>query len=93
MKKRKLVRGFRSIFALLVVAVMLLAAPAALAAEYTAAPPEGYDMSEDTIIVKSYGVMAEETTWIFAEDSNGVWWKRLWSLTYGKWLGDWIKCN
>lgn len=32
---------------------------------------------------------AEETTW-YLRNNNGVWEKRLWSITYGKWLTDWI---
>lgn len=32
---------------------------------------------------------AEETRWYYRE-INGVWEKRLWSITYGVWLTDWM---
>lgn len=32
---------------------------------------------------------AEETTWYF-RNNNGIMQMRLWSLTYGRWLTDWI---
>ena len=32
---------------------------------------------------------AEETEWYWREN-NGIIEKRLWSITYGKWLTDWI---
>jgi hypothetical protein len=32
----------------------------------------------------------EETEWVFAT-KDGYYWKRLWSLTYGEWLSDWIR--
>lgn len=34
-------------------------------------------------------VRGEETMWYYAYN-NGVLQKRLWSLTYAKWLTDWI---
>jgi hypothetical protein len=39
------------------------------------------------------GIMSmewEETEWIYAT-KDGYFWKRLWSITYGEWLGDWIR--
>lgn len=36
--------------------------------------------------------MAEEVVWVYAP-IDGVRHKRLWSLTRGKWLTDWIPCN
>lgn len=32
---------------------------------------------------------AEETEWVY-RIHNGYYEKRLWSITYGKWLTDWI---
>ena len=32
---------------------------------------------------------AEEVMWYYRE-INGVWEKRLWSITYGVWLTDWM---
>lgn len=38
------------------------------------------------------GTRAEQTVWFF-RNNNGILEKRLWSLTYGKWLTDWIPCG
>ncbi|MDR2953461.1 MAG: hypothetical protein LBV43_00065 [Prevotella sp.] len=36
-------------------------------------------------------VKQEQTVWKYVvNDATGVLLKRLWSLTYGKWLTDWI---
>lgn len=32
----------------------------------------------------------EETTWIYRITESGLLQKRLWSITYGYWLTDWI---
>ena len=34
--------------------------------------------------------MAEQTQWYFRVNSEGMLEKRLWSLTYGVWLTDWM---
>ena len=39
----------------------------------------------DTVLPNS-----EETQWIFRFNEDGVFQKRLWSLTYQEWLTDWI---
>ena len=36
-------------------------------------------------------IMTEETEWYYRY-WYGVYQKRLWSITYGKWLTDWIDC-
>lgn len=36
--------------------------------------------------------MVEETEWVYRYN-NGVLQKRLWSLTYGKWLTEWVDCQ
>jgi len=33
---------------------------------------------------------AEQTQWVFRVNEDGVIQKRLWSITYGVWLTDWI---
>lgn len=33
---------------------------------------------------------AEQTQWVFRTTEDGVLQKRLWSITYGVWLTDWI---
>lgn len=35
---------------------------------------------------------AEETEWIYRKKADGTYEKRLWSITYGYWLTDWIDC-
>lgn len=40
--------------------------------------------TQNTAIV----VCAEETEWRYKQ-VNGVWYKRLWSITYAKWKTDW----
>lgn len=36
--------------------------------------------------------MAEEVEWCYRK-YDGKWQKRLWSITYGRWLTDWIDCK
>lgn len=52
---------------------------------------EAPDGSDEGIIAVASGepTRAEETTWCFRV-FNGMVQKRLWSLTYGRWLTDWI---
>ncbi len=49
------------------------------------------DGSDDEIIAVKPGEYsrAEETTWYF-RNNNGIIQMRLWSITYRKWLTDWI---
>lgn len=69
------------------IAAQLLATPAAM--DVTT-----YTEPEDVIV---YSVEAEEQTreeqfmW-FYRMYNGVPQKRLWSITYGYWVTDWIDC-
>ena len=56
--------------------------------------PAFADCSEaDSVLVAAGGSVvspcAEETEWVF-RIHNGYYEKRLWSITYGKWLTDWI---
>ena len=37
-------------------------------------------------------VNAEKVEWIYKTE-DGIRYKRLWSLTRGKWLTDWIQCS
>lgn len=48
--------------------------------------------SEDEPSADADGSRAEQTVWFF-RDNNGILEKRLWSLTYRKWLTDWIPCG
>lgn len=58
-------------------------------------------MALETVAVDSTGHVhdgvtieqrAEQTEWIFRYN-NGKLQRRLWSITYGKWLTDWIDCE
>ena len=77
----KLKRLLVSVMLVLVMCVSLIGTVAS-AAEYTPAPQ---DTSSDGEITP----MAEETMWYF-RNYNGQLQKRLWSITEGKWLTDWI---
>lgn len=61
-----------------------IAATTSLAKEAATTPAQS---SESQV----YSPMVEETEWVY-RIYNGVYQKRLWSLTYGKWLTDWIDC-
>lgn len=77
MKMRKM------IVALLLVLSMVCSFAGALAAEVTA--PLAPAQAEDGGISPH----AEETTW-YTRVYNGMLQKRLWSITYERWLTDWI---
>lgn len=53
--------------------------PTASAANYSAIG------KQNTSVV----LRAEETEWRYKQ-INGVWYKRLWSITYAKWKTDWM---
>jgi len=61
------------------VAVFNACVPTALAANYSAVG------EQNTAVV----LRAEETEWRYKQ-VNGVWYKRLWSITYAKWKTDWM---
>lgn len=79
MKKRVLILALTSLLCL-----NLMAMPA-FAAE---APENPVSAETNTEVVSP---MAEETEWVY-RINDGVWQKRLWSLTYAVWLTDWIDC-
>lgn len=66
---------------------LLFTVPCAALAEGLAAP----DGSDVEIIAVRPGdsTRSEETAWYFRV-YNGILQMRLWSLTYGRWLTDWI---
>ena len=41
------------------------------------------------VVIRNGGSRAEETQWVF-RCWNGILEMRLWSITYGYWLTDWI---
>lgn len=73
----------RIICLLLVVCVLFSIAVVAFADSYV--EPEN---PEETVISDG-GARAEETQWMF-RCWNGILQMRLWSITYGYWLTDWI---
>ena len=65
---------------------------AVLCLSMMAVPAAAMDIPEtpdNTIITPN----AEETEWIYRKIiATGKYQKRLWSITYGVWLTDWIDC-
>lgn len=76
----KLKRLLVSVMLVFVMCVSLLGTVAS-AAEYTPVP--------QTVSDGEITPMAEETVWYF-RNYNGQLQKRLWSITEGKWLTDWM---
>ena len=72
---------------LLLALIMFVSAPAVASAEILSAP-DGSDI-EIVAVQSGDSTRAEETLWYFRV-VNGILQMRLWSLTYGKWLTDWI---
>ena len=81
--KRKWNRGFIAILLALIV-VVSAPAPALAAADY--ADPAAVNYCEESAMP-----LAEETMW-YIRNYNGRVQKRLWSITEGRWLTDWIDC-
>lgn len=73
----------KTIIALLLALVTVMSSASALAAE--AVPP----VSPTKVADNGVSPQAEETVWC-ARIHNGRRQKRLWSITYGRWLTDWI---
>ena len=53
------------------------------------AAPNGPDLSQTQ--AESNTVRAEKTQWKY-KYVDGVRYKRLWSITYSRWLTDWTPC-
>ena len=73
----------RKALAALLIAACLIVPAAAL---------EPIDMEPTPIGSGTVSPCAEEVCWYFRE-LNGKYQRRLWSITYGRWLTDWIDCN
>lgn len=56
-------------------------------AEYPEVPDEG---SGEELTIPGEQPRWEETKWYYRITDDGLVQKRLWSLTYGYWLTDWI---
>lgn len=74
----------KTIIALLLALATVMSSAGALAAE--AVPPVSPTKAGDTGIVSP---QAEEKVW-YTRIHNGWLQKRLWSITYGRWLTEWI---
>jgi hypothetical protein len=74
------------------ITVFLIFTPAMnVEASYTSDPNS--TMNTGIEALGTSGIMAlewEETEWILAS-KDGYFWKRLWSITYGEWLSEWIR--
>lgn len=77
----------KRILSLLLALTVLLSVSIPALADWIPAP----DGSEDEIVAVEPGdsTRHEETTWYFRV-YDGMLQKRLWSLTYRKWLTDWL---
>ena len=73
---------FRLLFTLLLIL-------AALGPTSALAAPNVPDLSPTP--AESNTVRSEQTQWKY-KYVNGVFCKRLWSITYSRWLTDWIPC-
>lgn len=71
-----------------IAALLLLAC---LAVPVCAAEVEPVDPTPAATSEEGITPYAEETQWFYRE-YNGKYQKRLWSLTYRRWLTEWIDC-
>ncbi len=81
MKKTKVFRLFTTAF---ILCLILGATPAF--ANYDIPVNISIQANEDASDLQ---IMAEVTEWYY-RNNNGILEKRLWSVTYGRWLTDWM---
>lgn len=72
----------------LILALALVLSISVVAYAETVVHPEENEVSET--VIPGDSPQAEETCWYFRTTDDGLFQKRLWSLTYGRWLTDWI---
>lgn len=72
----------KRIISLLLVLLICLSCSALAFADYDV-------IREGTTITEGDGNRAEETIWYYRVTPDGLFQRRLWSLTYGYWLTDW----
>ena len=72
----------------LILALALVLSISVVAYAETVVYPEENEISET--VIPGDSPQAEETCWYFRTTDDGLFQKRLWSLTYGRWLTDWI---
>lgn len=73
-------------FSLFLAFVVILSVPTVA---FAGTPADAESAEEESIVKPSDPTRAEETVWCF-RTYHGVRQMRLWSLTYGHWLTDWI---
>lgn len=78
-------RGQRLFLIFLIFALLLCSS--AMAFESTMVSMADTDRGDEQIEQR-----AEQTEWVYRY-YNGKLQRRLWSITYGKWLTDWIDCE
>ena len=72
----------KRIISFLLALVLCLSLPALVYAEYTNSAAVNYSLENTD--------RAEETEWHYRITDDGLFQKRLWSITYGYWKTDWI---
>lgn len=77
----------KKVVSLLLSFVLLVSLSAPVFADFAYDPAQEIASSEKG---SSDPMRLEETTWVFRTTASGLLQKRLWSITYGYWLTDWI---
>ena len=78
----------KKIVVLLIVLLIVFIPQSVFAYTGEVAPTENVGINADDTVVIPRG---EITEWRY-QVKNGVLQKRLWSITYNRWLTDWINC-
>ena len=71
--------------------LLLFSLAALLCANMMAETASAVEIPSATSTNQVISPMTEETEWVY-RSYNGKYQRRLWSITYGYWLTDWIDC-
>lgn len=77
----------KRLISLILTLVMCFSLSAAVFAESADTPEE---KTTQELVVEGDQTRAEETKWYYRITDDGLFQRRLWSITYRKWLTDWI---
>lgn len=77
----------KRIISLIIALVMCFSLSAAVFAESTDTPDEETTLE---LVIEDDQTRAEETEWYYRITGDGLFQRRLWSITYGYWKTDWI---